>query len=330
MLVPSLLMGLDNTSLANGKIFDKLSEYGFFKDLGRQIPSDGIYPYSLKSPLFSDYTEKNRFVYVPEGASLVFHPNKVFAFPVGSVLIKTFSYENLSSDLNRQLLETRLLIHQANGWHAETYIWNSDNSDAYRSIVGATIDTQFSNDKGDIIDVRYRAPNLNQCKECHQLNKMLMPIGPKARNLDKLEKYESGYKNQLVMWHEIGWIEQQLNFIEMVNYENANNGIDARARAYLDINCAHCHIKGGSGDTTGLYLDLAETDKLHLGIMKKPVATGRASFNLRYSIVPGESNNSILLKRMESLDPGIMMPESGRALAHTEGIELIKRWIDQL
>ena len=33
---------------------------------------------------------------------------------------------------------------------------------------------------------------------------------------------------------------------------------------------------------------------------------------------------------MRSLDPGIMMPESGRALADDAGIELIKNWIDKL
>jgi len=46
--------------------------------------------------------------------------------------------------------------------------------------------------------------------------------------------------------------------------------------------------------------------------------------------VPGHSDESIMLFRMESLDPGIMMPESGRALADEAGIKLIKEWIDKL
>jgi hypothetical protein len=33
---------------------------------------------------------------------------------------------------------------------------------------------------------------------------------------------------------------------------------------------------------------------------------------------------------MDSLDPGIMMPESGRALADDKGIKLISDWINQL
>ena len=76
--------------------------------------------------------------------------------------------------------------------------------------------------------------------------------------------------------------------------------------------------------------NLIEKNQEQLGIYKKPVAAGRASGNLKYSIVPGHSNESIMLYRMQSLDPGIMMPESGRALADEAGINLIKEWIDKL
>jgi predicted transcriptional regulator len=33
---------------------------------------------------------------------------------------------------------------------------------------------------------------------------------------------------------------------------------------------------------------------------------------------------------MESMDPGIMMPESGRALTHQEAVEMVREWITQL
>ena len=79
-----------------------------------------------------------------------------------------------------------------------------------------------------------------------------------------------------------------------------------------------------------MYLNYAENNKEQLGIYKKPVAAGRASGNLQYSIVPGNPDKSIMLYRMKSLDPGIMMPESGRALADEAGIKLITNWIDSL
>jgi len=324
------ILGLDDDSLRQGKFLQNLSEYGFFKDLKNQVPAKNVLPYQLKSQLFSDYTDKQRFIYVPNDSKFTFESDKVFQFPVGTTLIKTFSYQNTSSSLETQLLETRLLIHTNNGWEAVGYIWNNEQTDARLSLVGKTIQTQFSKASGELISVRYRAPNKNQCKECHQLNGVMTPIGPKARNMDLEVQYELGKMDQLEKWAQLGWIDRDLVFNKMVNYFDNSKNMEARARSYLDINCAHCHIRGGSADTTGLYLTLEEENTKHLGFYKKPVATGKGSFNLRYSIVPGNSEESILLARMHSLDPGIMMPESGRALRDEEGLEIVSAWIDSL
>ena len=324
------ILGLDDDALRQGKFLQNLSEYGFFKDLKNQIPAQNVLPYHLSSQLFSDYTDKQRFIYVPNNSKFTFESDKVFQFPVGTTLIKTFAYQNASSSLETQLLETRLLIHTNDGWEAVGYIWNDDQTDAKLSLVGKTIQTQFSKDSGELISIRYRAPNKNQCKECHQLNGVMTPIGPKARNMDFIVKYDSEKMNQLEKWAQLGWIDTDLVFNKMVNYFDTSQNMEARARSYLDINCAHCHIRGGSADTTGLYLTLEEENTKHLGFYKKPVATGKGSFNLRYSIVPGKSEDSILLARMHSLDPGIMMPESGRALRDEEGLEIVSAWIDSL
>ena len=329
-LVSIPLTAIDKQAHIEGKFFSKLSDYRFFKDLTNQIPADEVLPYQLQSELFSDYTYKQRFVYVPPAMKVGHEKNKVFMFPVGSVLIKTFSYQNTMSELTPQLLETRLLIHSEGGWKAVSYIWNEDQTEAYLSLVGGTIQTSFSDEGGNIRSVRYRAPNKNQCKECHQINASLTPIGPKARNMDLTLSYDDKPQNQLAKWHDLGWIDQDIDFMKMINYSSLNEDIEDRARAYLEINCAHCHIPGGAADTTGLYLMLEETNKKSLGFYKKPVAAGKASFNLKYSIVPKKPNQSILLRRMESMDPGIMMPESGRALKHVEGIEVISEWINSL
>jgi hypothetical protein len=142
--------------------------------------------------------------------------------------------------------------------------------------------------------------------------------------------YDDGSMNQLLKWHEKGWIDKDMQFKTMENWANESASLEDRTRAYLDINCGHCHIDGGSADTTGLYLDFTEDRKIHLGYFKKPIAAGRASNNLKYSIVPGKPEKSILFYRMQSLDPGIMMPESGRALEHKEAIRLVEDWIKSL
>jgi uncharacterized repeat protein (TIGR03806 family) len=310
----------------------KLSEYGFFKDMRSQLPSQDVLPYTLESALFSDYSDKLRFIYLPDKGFAKNEPGKVFDFPNGTALIKTFAYLNnhTNSNLPAQLLETRLLIKKDGEWSNISYVWNESQNEAFLSIAGKTIPTKFVNNSGELQDVRYRVPNINQCKECHQANKEITPIGPKARNLNTVYAYQEGSMNQLEKWHELGWIDNDYLTSSMVDWADQNASLDDRARSYLDINCGHCHIEGGSADTSGLYLNFNEDRKINLGFYKKPVATGRASNNLKYSIVPGQPEESILLFRMQSLDPGIMMPESGRALQHSEAIELVSKWIKNL
>ena len=324
--------GVNDTIILNGEVARKLSDYGFFEDLVSQSPSKEVLPYELITPLFSDYADKLRFIYMPSNGLAEYRPNEVFDFPEGTVLIKTFAYlnEHIESNLDKQLLETRLLIKKDDKWKNVSYVWNEAQDDAFLNIAGKTISTQFVNNEGDIQNVRYRVPNINQCKECHQSGKTIRPIGPKARNLDKDVAYKEGVMNQLKKWHKQGWIKEGIKVQAMTDWTNTLASMNSRARSYLDINCGHCHIKGGSADTTGLYLDFTENRKIHLGIFKKPIAAGRASNNLTYSIVPGDPDSSILFYRMQSLDPGIMMPESGRALEHKEGTELIRKWIKNL
>ncbi|MBM4210189.1 MAG: hypothetical protein FJ167_14485 [Gammaproteobacteria bacterium] len=103
--------------------------------------------------------------------------------------------------------------------------------------------------------------------------------------------------------------------------------LEARARAYLDINCGHCHNRQGPADTSGLALDAAETSPIALGVCKSPVAAGRGTGNKKFDLVHGRPDESIMVYRLAAHDPGEMMPELGRSLVHREGLELIRRWI---
>jgi hypothetical protein len=107
----------------------------------------------------------------------------------------------------------------------------------------------------------------------------------------------------------------------------ATGTLNERARAYLDANCGHCHSRYGPANTSGLFLDIYETDPGHLGVNKTPVAAGRGAGNLRFDILPGDPQHSILIFRMKTNDPAIAMPEIGRERIHKEGVALIEEWI---
>ena len=333
LFLSSSLYAVNDVSITGVEFPKSLSEFGFFINPSKQIPSKNVHPYELITSLFSDYSYKKRFVYVPEREKGIYQKDQAFNFPVGSALIKTFYYpqDERNLELGLRLLETRVLLHKESGWEAVAYVWNEEQTEAFIKIAGKTINTSWINKQGSAIPVRYRVPNKNQCKECHSANDEILPIGPKARNLNKNIFYEAGAKNQLIYLLEEGVIgSYPKNFNTIVDWENEDSSIESRARAYLAINCGHCHAPSGVANSTGLYLDFNETRSIHLGINKRPVAAGRGSGNFKYSIVPGNAEESILLFRMISTEPGIMMPESGRSLMHHEAISVISQWIQSM
>ena len=114
-------------------------------------------------------------------------------------------------------------------------------------------------------------------------------------------------------------------------WNNPQTGtLPQRARAYLDVNCGHCHRPGGQAASSGLFLTISETDSTRLGINNPPVAAGRAAADMQFSIQPGQPEKSILIYRLQSLDPGIQMPEMGRRTVDEEGVELLREWISKL
>ena len=137
-----------------------LSEYGLFLDAGATEPATGVVPYELINPLFSDYADKERLVFVPEGTAAGWSDNEVLAFPVGSVLIKSFSYAETGR------IETRLLIHKADGWAGYPYVWNDDHSEAVYSPIGKKQPIEITDPQGNLHQFVYSVPNQNQCKTC--------------------------------------------------------------------------------------------------------------------------------------------------------------------
>src|SRR5690606_6343651 len=141
-----------------------------------------------------------------------------------------------------------------------------------------------------------------------------IPIGPTARQLNGEFTYPDGtQENQLTYWQRKG-ILKNLPALAAVDkapkMDDPHASLEMRARAYLDINCAHCHSEGGPASTSGYLADYYQENKTAYGFFKSPVAAGRGSGNRKYDIVPGKPDESILVFRIESDDPGIMMPRS--------------------
>ena len=160
-----------------------------------------------------------------------------------------------------------------------------------------------------------------------------MPIGPKVRNLNKEFVFDDGTSNQLDKWAEIGYLSNlntESNHPAVAQWDDGSISIHERSMAYLDINCGHCHNPKGAGSTSGLTL-LADSEiGLKVGVYKPTVSAGAGTGGHSFSIVPGNADESIMIYRMSSTNPGAMMPELGRRLVHHEGVELIANWINEM
>lgn len=296
---------------------ERLSEWGLFKGNGSTLePSPGVLPYEVATPLFSDYAEKLRTVWMPPGAAARYDEAGVFALPAGTILSKTFLYPREGG--GRRLIETRLLVHGQRGWVALPYLWDEDGAEAKLEIVGAIVPVP---ERG----LRYVVPNMSQCQGCHEQDKALVPIGLQARHLGE---------DQLARWARQGYLTGAPGpgrAPRHPRWEQPGDGdLDARARAYLDANCAHCHSPKGPAASAGLDLRSSVTEARLLGVCKLPVAAGRGTGGLAFDIVPGQPEASILVYRMRSTDPGVMMPELGRTVVHAEAVELLSEWIRRM
>ncbi len=288
-----------------------LSEYGFFEgDLRDVQPAAGVVPYAPIAPLWSDGADKERFLVVPEGTSIGFDPGELWDWPAGSILVKHFAFADP--------VETRLLLLGDDGWTGEVYLWNEDHTDAERFVAGTRVDVE-----GPDGPQEYVVPNTNACRNCHERDDEMHLLGPFTAQLP----------HELERLADLGLFDVELPdpatldaFVDPLG----DAPIDARARSYLHANCSHCHRPGGNAAATGLVFLEWETDPVAYGVCKRPVAAGGGTGGREFDIVPGDPDASIVVFRMESTEPGIMMPELPNLLPDPEGVALIREWIAQM
>ena len=329
---PTILEEKETTDI-NYDAPKSLSEFGMFRQpIAAMQPIAGVEPYELNATLFSDYAYKKRFIYLPKGQHLSYNPTEMLGFPDGSLLFKFFYYPNdfRQPEGPRRIMETRVLKKKDNKWTAFSYLWNDEQTDATLALAGDTKPVSWVNLAGEKINEKYSIPNVNQCKSCHSFHNETLPIGPVIRQLNKNIAYPSGTENQLTHLQKIGWLPD-LPALEkcpkLDAWDDQTVALDKRARAYLEVNCGHCHRPEGPARNSGLELLASVTDPAKFGVGKKPVAAGQGSGGFMYDILPKHPDKSILVYRMESDNPGIMMPEIGRKKVHAEGVALIKNWI---
>ena len=137
----------------SGSLPEKLSQTGCVNASDVTKPADGLIPYDVNAAFWSDGATKQRWLALPNGATVGVQADNDWSFPAGTVLMKQFR-------LDDRLIETRLMKrHNDGNWSGATYEWNTAQTEATLLRGGAVRDIGNGH--------KWLFPSESQCLECH-------------------------------------------------------------------------------------------------------------------------------------------------------------------
>ncbi len=329
----------------------KLSETGIFKSTKDHIVADGVMPYDVNSPLWSDGATKERFIGLPGNGQIEFDTVSYpiasvpgWRFPDNTVLVKSFSIEMETGNSNStKRLETRLLHHKRmpgghddpNGtqvWNGYTYVWNDEQTDAELLEAGG-LDKQLT-----ILDSKalggnrqqvWHFPSRAECALCHTMSAKYA-LGVFTAQMNRDYEYSHGESiNQLKQFERWGVFTKPLpkEPSELPKLDDpmkvSGSAVD-RARSYLHANCSHCHRIFGGGIVDIELLWNSPIEKT--SIVNANPKRGYFGILDGKLIAPSEPDRSVLLYRMEHLGTG-HMPHVASNMVDQFGAAVIRQWI---
>ncbi|MEM1232298.1 MAG: PQQ-dependent sugar dehydrogenase, partial [Pseudomonadota bacterium] len=296
-----------------------LSQTGCVDAGNPQLAADGLLPYSVAAPFWSDAADKERWMALPNGSTIDVDSEADWHFPRGSVLMKHFRRDG-------RLLETRLMMRHPDGdWAGYSYEWNSAQTEANRVRTGRTLSVGAT---------PWRIPSESECLICHT-SAAGFALGPETAQLNSDHRYSSTgvTNNQLEVFNHIGMFSVDVAEPVSVNprladpYAVGSGSLEARARAYLHTNCAQCHQPGGG---TGSTMDLRHAMPLRdTGTCDVAPQSGNLGISGARIIDPGSATTSVLLARMDTRGTDAM-PPLGSNRVDDEGVALLRSWINTL
>lgn len=319
-----------------------LSETGAFIDVPTLAPCTGLIAYGVNHPFWSDGARKQRWMGVPYGGGpiqpaqqVAFDPDAPWRFPVGSVFVKHFDLQTNELNTNSlRRLETRILVASNNGIvYGATYRWRSDYTDADLVNSAETEDITITTATGTRIQTWYY-PSRTDCVTCHTAVSGGILGASHARQLNGNFTYIGSGRtdNQLRTLNHIGLFYPAIDEATIPNmgrYADINDttaSISIRARSFLDVNCSYCHQPGGVRANFDTRMTTAFTNA---NIVDGELIAPGDIPNSKV-LVRGDQLRSMIVRRMESLDPLIKMPPVGRNVVDTAAVDVVSKWIDLL
>ncbi|MCH2202844.1 MAG: PQQ-dependent sugar dehydrogenase [Fuerstiella sp.] len=319
----------------------KLSETGLFASVGNHQMASGIIGYSVNTPQWIDGATKERFIAIPGDTKIGFVEKskdaQTWIFPNGAVNVETISLEMESGNpASKRRLETRVMIKQPEKeefWLGYSYLWNDQQTDATlvdangKDIPLTIIDSLASGGKRR---QTWHIPSRNECMVCHSRAAGFV-LGPRTVQMNRDHDYPDATDNQLRTLNHIGLFAEPLNkspqkFEAIPDAYDPTADLDARARAYLHVNCAGCHVADGGGNAK---MDMKYHQTLEDTGFTTAAMHGTFGLSGARIVVPGDPYASVLFYRLAKWGRG-RMPHTGSNLHDEQGLDLIHNWITNL
>jgi len=307
----------------------KLSKSGLFSSVTQQSPAAGVIPYTINAEPWADHAVARRFVAVPQ--QLTVSPGSpAWSFPKDSVLVKTLSLDMVTGDpKTRRRIETQILHFDGGEWQPYTYRWNKDQTDAV--LLGArggqsVLDIKDSQAPGGKRKQTWRFTGRAECQRCH--NKWSgPPLAFNAAQLNTPHNFGGAKVSQVDVLHRIGLLKAPIakkSRPKLADPTDSGAKLSARARSYLQVNCAHCHRLHAGG---------AVLSKMHFDVPIKATnmvgwrpTQGTFGIHSAQVVAAGDPYRSVLLYRVSKLGSG-RMPRLGSTVVDRNGTKLLHDWI---
>lgn len=321
-----------------------LSRSGLWSDIKTRKPAPGVATYELNASMWADGAQAEYLLAIPGDGQATFYQDEQptidwfktkVKYPPGTVLAKTYTIQVRPGDESSRIaLETQIAhLNAVADWRYYSYRWNEDQSDAtlvpadgaQRSVALDSDDPTQPNQK-----ITWNFPSRSQCRTCHT-TWAGESLGMLEAQLRKPNEKSDSWRTLIRQgFAALGKEKQPASdewFTCMASAENSAASLNVRARSYLHVNCAHCHMFGAVGSSNldmPFAKSLADTKSVDMPPMK-----GDYGFRDAKLIAPGSPAQSLILYRMAKSGTG-RMPHIGAHSVDEKGVQLIHDWILQL
>lgn len=293
---------------------------GLYVDSTCENVGPDILAYSPRFWLWSDATDKERFIRFPEGSVIDTRNRDAWVFPVGTKIWKTFS-------LDGRRLETRVMEKTESGtgafnWQFRTYRWSED---------GTSV-TEVVDGESNVLGTGHDIPSQSMCVQCHGPAGGGSPDGVLGFGTIQLAHDDTETNLDTLAALEL--------VSEVVTDDEGAIPGDAEtvaALGYLHANCGHCHgpAAGGApppGGGLGMWVQASRASISETAVYRTAVRAPAgwrdpmAPETALQRVAPGNPEGSAVFLRMGIRGAG-QMPQIATEVVHADGLAIIEEWI---